>query len=99
MKTCACFTIVAAAAALALGLPAAAQQQAPSRYEKKEFTHTAWTRGIFSEAGTVKGVVNGKFIFLARSAPRTRTAREAMSATTAISSPNANTPLTKSNAW
>ena len=65
MKTYAYATIVAAAAAIAIGLPATAQQPAPSGYEKKEFTHSAWTRGIFSEAVTVKGAGNGKFVFLA----------------------------------
>jgi 2-iminobutanoate/2-iminopropanoate deaminase len=65
MKTYAYATIVTVAAAIAIGLPAAAQQPAPSRYEKKEFTHSAWTRGIFSEAVTVKGAGNGKFVFLA----------------------------------
>jgi enamine deaminase RidA (YjgF/YER057c/UK114 family) len=65
MKTYAYSIIVTVAAAIAIGLPAAAQQPAPSGYEKKEFTHSAWTRGIFSEAVTVKGVGNGKFVFLA----------------------------------
>ena len=65
MKTYAYSTIVTVAAAIAIGLPATAQQPAPSRYEKNEFTHSAWTRGIFSEAVTVKGFGNGKFVFLA----------------------------------
>jgi enamine deaminase RidA (YjgF/YER057c/UK114 family) len=65
MTTSACSIIVAVVTAFALVLPATAQQQAPSTYEKKEFTHSAWTRGIFSEAVTVKGAVNGKFVFLA----------------------------------
>jgi 2-iminobutanoate/2-iminopropanoate deaminase len=50
---------------VALTLPAAAQQPSPSAYEKKEFTHSAWTRGIFSEAVTVKGFGAGRLIFLA----------------------------------
>ena len=48
-----------------LTLTAAAQQSAGSRYEKKEFTHSAWTKGIFSEAVTVQGLGAGKFVFLA----------------------------------
>jgi 2-iminobutanoate/2-iminopropanoate deaminase len=55
----------AAAMIAALGLPAAAQQPSAPAYEKKEFTHSAWTRGIFSEAVTVKGFGTGKLIFLA----------------------------------
>jgi enamine deaminase RidA (YjgF/YER057c/UK114 family) len=65
MTASACSIIVAVVTAFALVRPATAQQQAPSTYEKKEFTHSAWTRGIFSEAVTVKGAVNGKFVFLA----------------------------------
>jgi 2-iminobutanoate/2-iminopropanoate deaminase len=48
-----------------LTLTAAAQQSAGPRYEKKEFTHSAWTKGIFSEAVTVQGLGAGKFVFLA----------------------------------
>jgi 2-iminobutanoate/2-iminopropanoate deaminase len=40
-----------------------APQQSSSGYEKKEFTHSAWTRGIFSEAVVVKNP--GRFVFLA----------------------------------
>jgi 2-iminobutanoate/2-iminopropanoate deaminase len=65
MRPYACSAVVAAATVLAFVLAATAQQQAPSTYEKKEFTHSAWTQGIFSEAVTVKGVGNGKFVFLA----------------------------------
>jgi 2-iminobutanoate/2-iminopropanoate deaminase len=63
MKTCAC-SMIALGTALAIS-SAIAQQQPSTTYEKKEFTHSAWTRGIFSEAVTVKGVANGKFVFLA----------------------------------
>lgn len=49
----------------AMMLSAAAQQPSSSAYEKKEFTHSAWTKGIFSEAVTVKGIGAGKFVFLA----------------------------------
>jgi 2-iminobutanoate/2-iminopropanoate deaminase len=31
----------------------------------EKFTHSAWTRGIFSEAVTVTGVGNAKFVYLA----------------------------------
>ena len=55
----------AAVLAAAFALPVAAQQPSPSTFEKKEFTHSAWTRGIFSEAVTVKGFGTGKLIFLA----------------------------------
>jgi 2-iminobutanoate/2-iminopropanoate deaminase len=65
MRPYACATVVATATVLAFALAATAQQQATSTYEKKEFTHSAWTRGIFSEAVTVKGTGNGKFVFLA----------------------------------
>ena len=40
-----------------------AQQPSSLAFEKKEFTHSAWTKGIFSEAVTVKGA--GRLIFLA----------------------------------
>jgi 2-iminobutanoate/2-iminopropanoate deaminase len=55
----------AGTALAAMMLSAAAQQPTPSGYEKKEFTHSAWTKGIFSEAVTVKGIGAGKFVFLA----------------------------------
>ena len=58
-------SLIAAAIVAALAVPAAAQQPAVSGYEKKEFTHSAWTKGIFSEAVTVKGLGAGKFVFLA----------------------------------
>ena len=48
-------SLIAAAIAAALAVPTAAQQPAPPAFEKKEFTHSAWTKGIFSEAVTVKG--------------------------------------------
>ena len=31
----------------------------------EKFTHSAWTRGIFSEAVTVTGIGNAKFVYLA----------------------------------
>ena len=65
MRPYVCAAAVAAATVLACVLAATAQQQATSAYEKKEFTHSAWTQGIFSEAVTVKGAGNGKFVFLA----------------------------------
>jgi len=63
MRMCRLLSAVAISAALLT--PAAAQQPAPGGYEKKEFTHSAWTRGIFSEAVTVKGFAGGKLVFLA----------------------------------
>jgi enamine deaminase RidA (YjgF/YER057c/UK114 family) len=58
--------IAAAIAIVTMLCPlASAQQPAPGGYEKKEFTHSAWTRGIFSEAVTVKGFAGGRFVFLA----------------------------------
>ena len=54
-----------AAMALAPACSASAQQPSPSRYEKKEFTHSAWTKGIFSEAVTVTGIGGARFVFLA----------------------------------
>jgi 2-iminobutanoate/2-iminopropanoate deaminase len=50
------------AAALWLTSAAAATAQT---FEKKEFNHSGWTKGIFSEAVTVTGVGKGKHIFLA----------------------------------
>jgi enamine deaminase RidA (YjgF/YER057c/UK114 family) len=38
-------------------------QDAPIKIEK--FTHSAWTKGIFSEAVTVTGIGNAKFVYLA----------------------------------
>ena len=46
-----------------LTAPGHAQQQGGIKIEK--FTHSEWTRGIFSEAVTVTGVGNAKFIYLA----------------------------------
>src|SRR5499426_4808774 len=46
-------------------VPAAAQQPSTPPFEKKEFTHSAWTKGIFAEAVTVKGFGRGTMIFLA----------------------------------
>jgi enamine deaminase RidA (YjgF/YER057c/UK114 family) len=57
--------ILAGAAFAAVALSAAAQQPSSPGYEKKEFTHSAWTKGIFSEAVTVKGIGAGKFVYLA----------------------------------
>ena len=57
-------SLTAAAIVAALAMPAAAQQASPT-FEKKEFTHSAWTKGIFSDAVTVKGFGTGKMIFLA----------------------------------
>ena len=58
--------VTAALTVLALALAASAQQPPSTRgYEKKEFTHSAWTKGIFSEAVTVQGLGAGKFVFLA----------------------------------
>jgi 2-iminobutanoate/2-iminopropanoate deaminase len=58
-------SFVAATFVAASVLPVAAQQPSPPKFEKKEFTHSAWTRGIFSEAVTVKGFGSGTLIFLA----------------------------------
>ena len=56
----ACFAAVCLVTA-----PAAAQQSSAPAFEKKEFNHSAWTKGIFSEAVTVKGFGRGTMIFLA----------------------------------
>jgi 2-iminobutanoate/2-iminopropanoate deaminase len=58
-------SLIAAAILAALAVPAMAQQPSPSAFEKKEFTHSAWTKGIFSDAVTVKSFGTGKMIFLA----------------------------------
>jgi 2-iminobutanoate/2-iminopropanoate deaminase len=58
-------SLIGAVIVAALAASASAQQPSPPGYEKKEFTHSAWTRGIFSEAVTVKGLGSGKFVFLA----------------------------------
>jgi 2-iminobutanoate/2-iminopropanoate deaminase len=49
-------------ALLLLGAPSHAQQS-PIKIEK--FNHSAWTKGIFSEAVTVTGIGNAKFVYLA----------------------------------
>ena len=49
--------------ALALVSAPSQAQQGPIKIEK--FTHSAWTKGIFSEAVTVTGIGNAKFIYLA----------------------------------
>ena len=56
-------SVIAAAMVAALAVPATAQQ--PPDFEKKEHTHSAWTKGIFSDAVTVKGFGTGKLIYLA----------------------------------
>jgi enamine deaminase RidA (YjgF/YER057c/UK114 family) len=45
-----------------LAVPAHAQQ---GGIKIEKFTHSEWTRGIFSEAVTVTGIGNAKFIYLA----------------------------------
>ena len=45
-----------------VGAPSHAQQ-GPIKIEK--FNHSAWTKGIFSEAVTVTGIGNAKFVYLA----------------------------------
>ena len=52
------------AALIAIHAPAAAQT-ASAPLEKKNYNHSAWTKGIFSEAVTVTGLGAGKLIFLA----------------------------------
>ncbi len=49
--------------ALVLLSTSAHAQSGPIKIEK--FTHSAWTKGIFSEAVTVTGIGNAKFIYLA----------------------------------
>jgi len=49
--------------ALMLFVAPALAQDGGIKIEK--FTHSAWTRGIFSEAVTVTGVGNAKFVYLA----------------------------------
>ena len=48
---------------LALFAPQTHAQDGGIRIEK--FNHSAWTRGIFSEAVTVTGIGNAKFVYLA----------------------------------
>jgi enamine deaminase RidA (YjgF/YER057c/UK114 family) len=50
------------AAVTLLAAPALAQD---GGIKIEKFTHSAWTRGIFSEAVTVTGVGNAKFVYLA----------------------------------
>jgi enamine deaminase RidA (YjgF/YER057c/UK114 family) len=57
--------VLITAAAVCLVVPVAAQQPSTPAFEKKEFTHSAWTKGIFSEAVTVKGFGRGTMVFLA----------------------------------
>jgi 2-iminobutanoate/2-iminopropanoate deaminase len=64
MRTCHTAFITAALVSLVI-LPVAAQQPSPPTFEKKEFNHSAWTKGIFSDAVTVKGFGRGTMIFLA----------------------------------
>ena len=51
--------LIATAIVCLVVTPVAAQQPPASAFEKKEFTHSAWTKGIFSEAVTVKGFGRG----------------------------------------
>ena len=66
---------IGCAAALVL-MVVAAHAQTPSGstgFEKKNYNHSEWTKGLFSEVVTVTHP--GKMIFLAGSEPRTRMAR------------------------
>src|SRR5262249_10903092 len=56
--------LIATAVVCLVVTPVAAQQPPAPAFEKKEFTHSAWTN-IFSEAVTVKGFGRGTMIFLA----------------------------------
>src|SRR5262245_66559615 len=58
-------TLIATAVVCLVVTPVAAQQPPAPVFEKKEFTHSAWTQGIFSEAVTVKGFGRGTMVFLA----------------------------------
>src|SRR5262249_58456320 len=51
--------IINTAVVCLVAVPIAAQQPPAPVFEKKEFTHSAWTKGIFSEAVTVKGFGRG----------------------------------------
>ena len=55
--------VLALIAAVTLFAAPALAQDGGIKIEK--FTHSAWTRGIFSEAVTVTGVGNAKFVYLA----------------------------------
>ena len=57
--------LIATAVVCLVVTPVAAQQPPAPAFEKKEFTHSAWTKGIFSEAVTVKGFGRGTMVFLA----------------------------------
>ena len=59
------FTCLAAGGAL-LVLSACTSMSAPAgSVEKKEFTHTKWTGGLFSDAVTVTNLSDARMIFLA----------------------------------
>ncbi len=64
MRSCYIALIIAAIMSVVI-LPVAAQQTSPPSFEKKEFNHSAWTKGLFSEAVTVKGFGRGTMVFLA----------------------------------
>ena len=55
-------SIVLLLALALLGAPSHAQD---GKIKIEKFTHSAWTKGIFSEAVTVTGIGNAKFIYLA----------------------------------
>ena len=55
-------TLVLVCAVVLLGAPSQAQD---GGIKIEKFTHSEWTRGIFSEAVTVTGIGNAKFIYLA----------------------------------
>ena len=57
--------LIIAALAVLIILPVAAQQPSSPTFEKKEFNHSAWTKGIFSDAVTVKGFGRGTMVYLA----------------------------------
>ena len=78
----------------------AAQVAAPAQgLDVKRYNPSEWTKGRFSEVVTVTGA--GKTIYLAGSAPRTRTrprARALPSGTSATPTSSAGTPMTRSSA-
>ena len=49
----------------ALTLVSAPSQAQQGAIKIEKFTHSEWTRGIFSEAVTVTGIGNAKFVYLA----------------------------------
>jgi hypothetical protein len=49
----------------ALTLVSAQSQAQQGAIKIEKFTHSAWTKGIFSEAVTVTGIGNAKFVYLA----------------------------------